>query len=146
DFTRVGGKSANRIAKWNGAAWDALAGGISSVNGEVHALAVYDDGGGPALYVGGVFTAAGGLPAARIAKWDGSTWSALGTGMSGGAAPVAVHALAVFDDGSGPALYAGGAFTTAGGVNARRIAKWNGSSWSGVQTLDEAVHALAVFD
>jgi len=41
-----------------------------------------------------------------------------------------VRALAVFDDGSGPALYAGGDFTTAGGVAANRIAKWNGSSWS----------------
>jgi len=41
-----------------------------------------------------------------------------------------VGALTVFDDGSGPALYAGGNFTIAGGVAANRVAKWNGSSWS----------------
>jgi len=37
-----------------------------------------------------------------------------------------VFALATFDDGSGggPALYAGGQFTTAGGVAANYIAKW----------------------
>ena len=91
----------------------------------VRALTVFDDGGGPALYAGGDFTTAGGVAANRIAKWDGSSWTALGSGMNND-----VHALAVFDDGGGPALYAGGAFTTAGGVAANRIAKWDGSSWS----------------
>ena len=37
-----------------------------------------------------------------------------------------VNALAV----SGTNLYAGGCFTTAGGVPANNIAKWNGSAWS----------------
>jgi hypothetical protein len=34
---------------------------------------VFDDGsgGGPALYAGGVFTTAGGMPANNIAKWQG---------------------------------------------------------------------------
>ena len=36
-------------------------------------------------------------------------------------------ALAV--DGAGN-LYAGGSFTMAGGVNANRIAKWDGAAWS----------------
>ena len=79
------------------------------------------------LYVGGDFTTAGGNPASRIAKWNGSSWSALGSGMNGsnpGFAPVT--ALAV----SGSDLYAAGGFTNAGGVEANRIAKWNGSSWS----------------
>lgn len=37
-------------------------------------------------------------------------------------------ALTVFRVGSGPRLYAGGDFTTAGGV-AASIARWDGSSW-----------------
>jgi hypothetical protein len=41
-----------------------------------------------------------------------------------------VTSLAVFDDGSGPALYVAGAFPTAGGVEASNIAKWDGSRWS----------------
>src|SRR3989304_1334503 len=36
-----------------------------------------------------------------------------------------VYSMAVFHDGTEPALYAGGAFTTAGGVSAANIAKWN---------------------
>ena len=42
------------------------------------------------LYAGGGFTTAGGVAANRIAKWNGSAWSALGSGMNG-----AVYALAV---------------------------------------------------
>jgi len=49
-------------------------------------------------------------------------WTSIGgqpNGMNG-----SVEALTVFDDGGGPALYAGGQFTTAGGVAANNIAKW----------------------
>ncbi|MDO8628897.1 MAG: right-handed parallel beta-helix repeat-containing protein, partial [Phycisphaerales bacterium] len=68
------------------------------------------------------FTTAGGGSANRIAKWNGSAWSALGTGMN-----AEVYALTVFDGGTGPALYAGGIFTTAGGVSAHYIARWEPS-------------------
>ncbi|NOT30723.1 MAG: HYR domain-containing protein [Planctomycetes bacterium] len=78
------------------------------MNGFVVALAVYDDGSGPALYAGGYFGTAGGVPANGIAKWDGSSWTALGSGMNG-----FVSALRGYDDGNGPALYAGGGFTSA---------------------------------
>lgn len=56
---------------------------------------------------------------------NGSTWISVGAGMNG-----AVQALQVFDDGSGTALYAAGAFTTADGAPANHIAKWDGASWS----------------
>ena len=49
------------------------------------------------VYVGGQFTTAGGVAASRIARWDGSSWSALGTGMDN----QAVYALAVDSDGGG---------------------------------------------
>jgi hypothetical protein len=100
----------------------------------VSALAVYDDGARPALYAGGGFTSAGRVVTHGIAKWNGSSWSALGSGVM--VFPT-VSALAVFDDGGGPALYAGGSFTNAGGVRANHIAKWNGSSWSALGSGDE---------
>jgi hypothetical protein len=95
------------------------------MNNTVHALIVFDDGTGPALYAGGSFTTAGGVAVNRIARWNGQSWSALGTGMD-----EAVLALEVFDPGTGRALFAGGGFTTAGGVGARLIARWDGTSWS----------------
>jgi hypothetical protein len=98
----------------------------------VSALAVS----GSDLYVGGDFTTAGGSAATNIAKWNGSSWSALGPGMNHG-----VSALAV----SGSDLYAGGEFTTAGGSAATGIAKWDGSSWSALASgVNGAVSALAV--
>ena len=146
-FTTAGGVPAAAIAKWDGASWSALGSGVGGVTvASVRALAVFDDGSGPALYAGGEFALAGGLSARRIARWDGSSWSALGTGMGGFFVPT-VHALAVFDDGGGPALYAGGAFTTAGGTAANRIAAWDGASWSPVGSgMDAAVQSLAIFE
>jgi hypothetical protein len=80
----------------------------------------------------------GGRHAANyIAQWNGSSWSALGSGMNSD-----VYALAV----SGSTLYAGGDFTTAGGSAANYIAQWNGSSWSalGSGMMNPYVYALAV--
>jgi hypothetical protein len=110
------------------------------MNGGVEALAVS----GTNLYAGGSFTTAGGLTANCIAKWNGSAWSALGSGMGGApdpSVPPDVRALAV----TGTDLYARGYFTTAGGVGANRIAKWNGSAWSALGSgMDWTVEALAV--
>jgi hypothetical protein len=57
-------------------------------------------------------------------------------------------ALAVFDDGDRPALYAGGIFTVAGGVTASNIARWDGTSWAplGSGTSDDGVSAITGFD
>ncbi len=134
NFTTAGGSPADYIAKWNGSSWSALGSGLSGGDPYtgVEALAVS----GSDVCAGGNFTTAGGSPANYIAKWNGSSWSALGSGMNGG-----VSALAV----SGSDVYAGGSFTTAGGNAATNIAKWNGSSWSGLGSgMNGGVSALAV--
>jgi hypothetical protein len=71
----------------------------------VRAVTVFDDGSGsgPALYVAGGFTRVGAMTVYHIAKWDGKTWSALGSGTNG-----PLWSLAVFDEGTGPVLCAGG--------------------------------------
>ena len=113
------------------------------VNGRVRAMEVYDDGTGEALYAAGDFTEAGGVSASRIAKWDGTSWSALGAGLTGGS----VYTLVVFDDGGGEALYAGGDFTTAGGAAATRIARWDGATWTTLgEGMNGEVRSLAVFN
>jgi hypothetical protein len=64
------------------------------------------------------FTQAGGLAAKHVAKWNGSSWTALGTGMIATAYPV-VLALTV----SGSDLYVGGGFTTSGDKMSAYIAR-----------------------
>ncbi|MCH8477132.1 MAG: hypothetical protein LAT56_04215 [Wenzhouxiangella sp.] len=136
-FTAVGGTSANRIARWNGSVWSAIGSGMGNgVNNTVNALAVS----GSDLDVGGSFTqvncatsvlSCDGIVANRVARWNGSTWSAIGSGggngVGGGSLPW-VYALSV----SGDDLYVGGNFTQANvgaPIIANHIAHWNGSSW-----------------
>jgi hypothetical protein len=139
EFITAGGVSANRIAKWDGAVWSVLGSGMNGT--AVWALAI--DGSGN-LYAGGDFTTAGGAPANNIAKWDGVTWSPLGSGMTGTYYSY-VSALSIDLKFSGN-LYAGGVFTSAGGVNANNIAKWAGGAWSplGAGLSGDWVHALAI--
>jgi hypothetical protein len=122
-FTTIGGIGANHIAKWNGSSWSALGSGTDNV---IYTMAIS----GSDLYVGGEFTTAGGIRASHIAKWNGSSWSALGSGVSGLEPNTEVRAIATI----GLNVYAGGVFTTAGGISANHIAKWNGSSWSALST------------
>jgi len=105
---------------------------LGGPNAYVLALAIN----GTEVYAGGGFTKISEVEFNKIAKWDGTSWSALGTGTDD-----EVRALAV----SGTNLYAGGLFTTAGGVMVNRIAKWDGTSWSALGTgIDGPVDALAV--
>ena len=100
--------------------WHSLAGGLSST---VRA-AIYDSAGN--LYVAGDFitayNAAGtGSPVTvnRVAKWDGTSWTALGAGMVG-----PVYALALDTVGQ---LFAGGPGTNG-------VQRWNGTSWATLGT------------
>jgi hypothetical protein len=129
---------ANYIAKWNGSAWSALGAGL---NGQVTALAIS----GSNVYAGGAFSVAGGSAGDYIAKWNGATWTALGSGLGRDdqfSSPFPyVYALAVVDN----ILYAGGDFTTAGGIAAKYIAKWDGTNWSAMGSgMNNRVSALAV--
>jgi hypothetical protein len=110
----------HNVAKWNGSTWSGV-GSQFEFDGNrvvIQALAAL----GNDLYAGGQFSAAGGTPAYNIAKWNGSSWSALGPGMHS----YYVLALAV----SGSNLYVGGQLTIAGSAVA--LARWDGSTWSTV--------------
>ncbi|MEK6220658.1 MAG: hypothetical protein N2D54_00225 [Chloroflexota bacterium] len=135
DFLKVRDKNfidipnTRRIAKWNGSKWSAVGRGV---NGKVNVIAI---DGNDKVYVGGWFTAAknsGGSNVAfttQIAKWNGTSWSALGRGASAN-----VRAIHIKNNNE---IYVGGAFinvykSAGGSEEVRYIAKWtkNTNTWS----------------
>ena len=147
-FTQAGGAPASRIAQWDGFQWDALIGANGSgLSGPVRALQRFDNGAGDALFAGGDFQQADGQIAIGIARWDGSSWSALigpgGAGLNGG-----VRVMRVFDAGDGPELIVAGSFSEADGIAADGLARWDGQRWLPIDFGDEldVVTAIEVFD
>ncbi len=135
EFTSIDSVACNRIAKRN----DLLAGGWTAMgagfaNGQVNAVARYNN----STYAAGTFTQSGTTTVNRIARWDGTNWQPLSTGLNGD-----VNAMQVYNG----SLYVGGSFTTAGGGGALGLARWNGGAWSNVGSLPNGtVNALTVYD
>jgi hypothetical protein len=133
---------ANGVARRDGAGWHALGSSASDLEGNVEDCQVWDDGQGTALFAAGRFERAGDQALARIARWDGATWSSLGSGLDG-----AVYDLALHDEGAGEALFAGGAFASAGGLAANYVARWDGQQWSALGAGPGGlVRVMASFD
>lgn len=116
---------------WNGTAWVPVRG--AGFAGEIRALAAR----GAETIVGGEFATVNGTTTNHIAAWNGTTFSPLGSGMTG----TSVDALLTLDNGD---VVAGGAFTAAGGTPANNLARWNGTSWSAFGSgLNQQVLAIA---
>lgn len=116
--------------------WPAALG--AGMNNDVNAIAV--DDANNIVYAGGLFTQAGGQPANKIAKWTGSAWQPMGSGVVGN-----VYAMKFYNG----RLYVGGAFSSIDGVALANVAYYDGT-WhamdSGlVGTLAE-VRAFTVFN
>ncbi|MBL7932942.1 MAG: hypothetical protein JNL60_13625, partial [Bacteroidia bacterium] len=128
-FSTFDGSSNQGLAIWRKDfndvwVWDELANA-----GWVYDLEIYDG----ELYVcGSIGYINSSLPVGCIAKYSkGETngWSAVGNGGIGGYNFTAdVWSMAVYNG----KLYAGGTFTSIGGVTARNIAVWDGTIWSQV--------------
>lgn len=132
-FTQSGLNTAHKIAKWDGASWTTVGPQIGGApnNIWIHALKTV----GSNLYMGGIFVSIDGVTMRNIAKWNGSSWSALGDGFNN-----TVYSLAH----NNGILYAGGSFTknSSATVTLNYIAAWDGT-WSPLQnTVNGTVNAL----
>lgn len=106
-ITFAAGARATYLARWNGS-WSPL----GELDGIVRALAFCGD----ELYVGGSFVRG-------IRRWSSVTgsWSELGSGVAHIDGPAEVSAIAV----RGSQVFVGGRFTTAGGVGALHVGRWD---------------------
>lgn len=134
EFDKAGSIYASNIA-WStgpGGAWIGMGGGDQpGVNGPVTAIVPF----GNDLIAAGGFTFAGGRPVGHIARWDGSAWYQMGSGLSGAEGStegsVDVGAMAVYQG----SLIVGGIFGFAGESKANHLARWDGTSWSPLNTV-----------
>jgi hypothetical protein len=101
-----------QVAKWDGSNFSV----VGVANTSVHAVGTD----GTNLYVSGRFTEIDGVPARRIAKWDGAAWSEVGGGVDD-------YVGNLYIDGSN--VYASGWFDEAGGSPIHSFAMWNGAAW-----------------
>jgi hypothetical protein len=157
----------NRIAKLQSGAWLPLGGpspgqvGILGGSTSIPlSLASFDDGNGPALYVGGIFNQAGGQQSRGLARWRNNSWDPMVSVLP---APLNTGevALCVYDSGDRKSLYIAGNFANAGlgGVAAdnlveyracpRCVADYDDGSGTGTPdggvTLDDLLYYLDLF-
>ena len=137
-FTTADGSSAPYIARWDGAAWHDMGGGM---DGDpypyVYALEVFPPTSFGDLVAGGHFHTAGGVSVNNIACWDGSLWSSLGLDLG------PVYALTTYKG----HMYAAGEFIIGGGgfsAMAGEDSLYNIALWR--RAYDPTVVELAAFE
>lgn len=134
-FERANRKLVNNVAVWDGTAWSGLGKGV---DGKVYDILELNG----KVFVAGDFSYAGksseseGIDAVRIAKWDGTAWSAMGKP----AVDREIYALAT----DGKSIYIGGNFTKINNATETRgVAKWGGTKWEAIGgKFDRAVMTL----
>lgn len=135
-FATMGGVANTvNIARWDGAAWNAVGTGT---NGLVRTILPIQ--GSTDVFLGGDFTLAGGVAnTIRIARWTGSAYVALETG----GADAAVRHIVKSPSGL---IYVVGVFTTLGGRSIEFIGTWNGFSFQaipGTPDFNDSIQGIA---
>lgn len=136
-FDTIGGVAASKVARFNGSNWSAID-TTKWWSGAINCVSVFNN----ELYIGGNMVNYNGS-ISRIAKWSGTAWQALGTGITGGLEEV--HCFEIFNN----ELFVGGYFNISNGNPGNCVAKWNGTQWSDVgggMTGFAAVRKLKVFN
>ena len=127
EFVKAGAIEAHDLARWDGSQWHSL--GVTGLNSSVNALAADTN----FVYVGGSVGFGG------VKRWDGNTLTSIDGELG------TVNALALNDQ----SLFVGGSFSSAGGVQARNIARWDGANWHSLGSGSTngtlgAVNAIAI--
>jgi trimeric autotransporter adhesin len=131
-FGMAGGTRVWGMARWDGTNWHDVGGGArlsnSALAAWIRSATVFDDGTGEALWIGssaqsssGFHYVGGTIPAAGIAKWDGTTWYSPNIVVNNN-----VFALRQYNDPDGrPVMWVGGQYTAIPtGTIANRIARF----------------------
>lgn len=121
----------NRVYIRHNGAWEPLGGTFKNVSStlppNLYDIIQYNN----EIYVSGEFNRVDDDTISGIARWNGSEWTAVGTGFTTGMAPIPnvmyPHQLSVYNN----RLVVVGNFLQAGGATVNGIAAWDGQQWSG---------------
>ncbi|MBL4703036.1 MAG: hypothetical protein JKY54_00830 [Flavobacteriales bacterium] len=123
-FTMSGTTSLNYLAKLDSITGSWVSIGGNNLDGAVLELEVFEN----ELYISGIFgPISGDSNTGRLARWDGSSFKSLSTGISH-SSPSALQILKMRS--KGEYIYIGGAFDNVGGITVENFAMFNGTSWS----------------
>lgn len=127
------GQLALNIARRTGDGWAPVGAGLSGI---VYDLAVFDEDGegpgAPSLFATGAFDFSDSAVVSKIARWNGTAWTPVGTGLAGAAESTFGYSMTVVPSGALRGLYVSGRFGTAGGVASPGVARWTGEDWLAV--------------
>jgi hypothetical protein len=130
--------SFNAIISWDGSTWNSVGGGFHGAFDHVWDMIEYNG----ELYVSGFFSKNDGNVGNSIQKWNGIEWSEVGGGMENTFAQPVIYDLELYNN----KLFAGGYFTSAGGIDASNIASWDGTVWCGLgNTFDNTVNSITFY-
>lgn len=127
------------IARFDGASWHSVGGGLNGGLSDVWDMEVYKG----ELYVAGWFYETDGNAGNQIMKWNGLEWSAVGGGVC--SYPGQIKDLLLVND----KLVAVGEFKCIGGQQTEnRIAVWNGAYWCTIDSefFPAPIRLLCVHD
>lgn len=117
------GNVGHMIQKWNDTSWTEVGSSVRDLSGgygfcQIFDMKVHDND----LYIAGGFGYAGNIPAAEVARWDGSQWCSYGTTglFTTGTGAGGCTSLEVYND----TLYLGLANDTLNGVHTNRCIKY----------------------
>ncbi|MCC7389165.1 MAG: hypothetical protein IT431_10395 [Phycisphaerales bacterium] len=130
------------VAEWDGAAWRSLGLDWDGAATAYHPpILIADLGEGPRLIVGGGWGWTDEFQGLTIAAWDGHAWQSLDPlwQING------LAALAVFDDGAGPRLYAAGSARFDDGTS-RGLFRFVGDRWEPAMPPGVDVQYITVMD
>ncbi len=127
DFTRIGTVNAAGLAAWDGSSWSSLAAPITTANISCMAKGPDDD-----FYLGagnadGRFVTATGQTIAALARYDGTSFHAVGT-------PIAGRVTSILFIPSGEMWIAGDLVLSPGAAPVS-VARWNGTTWIAVGSV-----------
>jgi trimeric autotransporter adhesin len=133
DFSKIGTLTVKKIARWDGANWHDVGGGVwDPLPYLVHAMAIYNG----ELIVAGAFQKAGGDTVNNVAAWDGNEWHSLARGTNN-------VVWALYTDTITNLLYAGGNFTSVDdSIQVPYIACWDGQKWQKLKDSTNTFHGI----